>query len=90
MSIFSFPFELSIDLLPGSKLVLIEYNYSEPQQAAANKHVYDEQFIVAKMAAIKRCAKKFLLNTHIQANVAERIEATNAKAKTQNNNDKKI
>ena len=71
-------------------MVLIEYNYSEPQQAAANKPVYDEQFIVAKLAAIKRCAKKFLLNAHIHANVAERIEATNVKATTQNNNDRKF
>ena len=56
------PFDFSIDLLPGSKKGLIDYISREPEQKAVNISTDDEQFIVAKLDAIKRSGKRFLLN----------------------------
>ena len=55
-------FDFSIDHLPGSKKGLIDYISREPQQKAVNISTDDEQFIVAKLDAIKRSGKRFLLN----------------------------
>ena len=41
---------------------LVDYISREPQQKAVNISAYDEQFIVSKLNAIKRSAKRFLLN----------------------------
>ena len=41
---------------------LVDYISREPQQKAFNICAYDELFIVAKLDAIKRSAKRFLLN----------------------------
>ena len=54
------PFDFTIDHLPGSKMGLVDYILREPQQKAVNISTYDEQFIVAKLNAIKRSAKRFL------------------------------
>ena len=51
------PFDFTIDHLPGSKMGLVDYISREPQQKAVNVSAYDEQFIVAKLHAIKRSAK---------------------------------
>ena len=53
------PFDFTIDHLPGSKKVIIDYISREPQQKAVNISAYDEQFIVAKLDVIKRSAKRF-------------------------------
>ena len=42
---------------------LIDYVSLGPQHEAANVPTYDEQFIVAKLDAIKRSAKLFPLNS---------------------------
>ena len=55
------PFDFTIDHLPGSKMGLVDYISREPQQKAVNISAYDEQFIVAKLDAIKRSAKPFYL-----------------------------
>ena len=52
--------DFSIDHPPGSKMGLVDSR--EPYQKAVNISIYDEQFIVAKLDAIKRSAKRFLLN----------------------------
>ena len=53
------PFDFSIDHLLGSKMGLVAYTLREPQQKAVNISTYDEQFIVAKLDAIKRSARQF-------------------------------
>ena len=55
------PITFSIDHLPGSKKGLVDYISREQQQKAVNISTYDEQFIVAKLDAIKRRSKRFLL-----------------------------
>ena len=56
------PFDFSIDHLPGSKMGLVDFISRDPLQKAVNISTYDEQFIVVKLDAIKRSAKRFLLN----------------------------
>ena len=53
------PFDFSIDHLPGSKRGLVDYISREPQQKDVNFSTYDEQFIIAKLDATKRSAKRF-------------------------------
>ena len=53
------PFDFTIDHIPGSKMRLVDYISREQQQKAVNISAYDEQFIVAKLDAIKRSAKRF-------------------------------
>ena len=50
---------------------LIDYISREPQQKAVNISTYDEHFIVAKLDAIKRSAKRFLLNAENYTAFAE-------------------
>ena len=66
------PFVCTINHLPGSKLVLVGYISREPQQKAVNISTYDEQLIVAKLDAIKRSAKRFLLNAENYTDFAAR------------------
>ena len=54
------PFDFTIDHIIDSKMGLIDYISREPQQKAVNISTYDEQFIVAKLDAIKRSPKRFL------------------------------
>ena len=56
------PFDFTIDHFPGSKMGLVDYISRKPEQKAVNTSTYDEQFIVAKLDAIKRSVKRFLLN----------------------------
>ena len=56
------PFDNLIDHLAGTKMGLVDFILREPQQKAVNVSTYEEQFIVAKLDAIKRNAKRFLLN----------------------------
>ena len=51
---------------------LVDYISREPQQKAVNVSAYDEQFIVAKLDAIKRSAKRFLLNAENYIDFATR------------------
>ena len=51
---------------------LEDYISRERQQKAVNTSTYDEQFIFPKLYAIKRRAKRFLLNTEFYTNFAER------------------
>ena len=53
------PFDSSINHLLGSKMGLVDYISREPQQKAVNISTYDEQFIMAKLDAIKQSAKQF-------------------------------
>ena len=53
------PFDLSINHLPGSKMGLVDYISREPQQKAVYISTYDEQFIIAKLEAIKHSAKRY-------------------------------
>ena len=55
-------FGFTIDHLFGSKTGLVDYISREPQQNAVNISTDDEQFIVAKLDAIKRSAKCFSIN----------------------------
>ena len=66
------PFDFSIDHLPGSKMRLVDYISRDPQQKAVNISAYDKQFIVAKLAEIKRGAKRFLLNAENYVDFAAR------------------
>ena len=66
------PFDFLIDHLPGSNMGLVDYISREPQQKAVNISFYDKQFIVAKLDAIKRSAKRFLLNAEHYTNCAVR------------------
>ena len=59
------PFDFTIDHLPGSKMGSVDYISREPQQKAVNTSTYHDQFIVAKLDAIKRSVKRFLLNAKI-------------------------
>ena len=52
---------------------LEKYISREPQQKAVNISTYDEQFIVAKMDALKNSAKRFLLNAEIYTDFAAPI-----------------
>ena len=49
---------------------LFDYILRKPQQKAVNISTYDEQFIVAKLDAIKRSARRFLLNAENYTNFA--------------------
>ena len=51
---------------------LVDYISCEPQQKAVKISAYDEQFIVAKLDAIKRSAKRFLLNAENYIDFAAR------------------
>ena len=66
------PFDFTIDHLLGSKLGLVDYILRDPQQKAVNRSTYDEQFIVAKLDAIKRSAKRFSLNAESYTNFLAR------------------
>ena len=61
---------------------LLDYFLCKPLQPTANMSEYDEKFIVAKLDAIKRRAKKFLLNINDNVDSAERNEANKKKANT--------
>ena len=50
---------------------LVDYIVREPQQYAFSISTYDEQFIVAKLDAIKRSAKRFLMNAKNYPDFAE-------------------
>ena len=52
-----------IDHLSDLKMGLLDYISREPLQKSVNLSTYDEQYIVAKLDAIKRNAGRFLLNT---------------------------
>ena len=78
------PFDFSIDHFPGSKMGLVYYISRDPQQKAVNISAYDEQFIVAKLDVIKRCAKRFLLNAENYVDFAAR----NSHTKRASNNPK--
>ena len=67
------PFDFTIDYLPGSNMGLVDYISRELQQKAVNFSTYDEQFIVAKLDAIKRTAKRFLLNAEIPLTLRRKI-----------------
>ena len=49
---------------------LVDYISRDPQPKAVNISAYDEQFIVAKVDANKRSAKRFLLNAENYVNFA--------------------
>ena len=66
------PFDFTIHHLPGSKLGLVDYVSQEPLQTAVNNSVYDEQFVVAKLDAIKRSTKRSLLNVENYIDFAAR------------------
>ena len=68
-----FSLVFSVDHLPCSKLGLVDYILREPQQKAVNISTYDEQFIVAKLDAIKSSAKFFSLNAENYTDFAARI-----------------
>ena len=55
------PFGFTIDYISGSKLSLVDYVSRDQRQEAAKISTYDKQFSVAKLDAIKRNAKHFLL-----------------------------
>ena len=55
-------FDFLINHLIGSKMGLVDYISRELQQKAVHISNYDDQFIVAKLDAMKRSAKRFLLN----------------------------
>ena len=66
------PFDFTIDHLLGSKKGLFDYISRKPHQKAVNVSSYDEQFIVAKLHAIKRRAKRFLFNAENYIDFAAR------------------
>ena len=70
------PFDFSIDHLPGTKMGLKDYISRDPHQQAVNISAYDEQFIVAKLDAIKRSAQRFLLNAKNYVDFAARNPPT--------------
>ena len=65
-------FDFSIDHLPGSKMGPVDYISREPQQKAVNVSTNEEQFIVAKLNAIKRSAKRLSFNAENYTDFAER------------------
>ena len=51
---------------------LADYILREPQQKAVSISTYDEQFIVSRLDAIKRSAKRFSLKEEIYTDFAAR------------------
>ena len=82
------PFHFTIDHLPGSKMVLVDYISRGPQQKAVNISAYDEQFIVAKLDVIKRSAKRFLLNADNYVDFAARNPLIKEASNTPNSTNK--
>ena len=82
------PFDFSIDHLPGSKMGLVDYISRELQQKAVNISTYDEQLIVAKLDAIKRSAKCFLLNAENYTDFAARNPLLKPASNNPHSNDK--
>ena len=82
------PFDFSIDHLPGSKMVFVDYISRDPQQQAVNISAYDEQFIVAKLDFIKRSAKRFLLNAENYVDFAARNPLTKSVINNPNSTNK--
>ena len=81
-------FDFSIDHLPGSKMGLVDYILREPQQKAVNIYTYDEQFIVAKLDAIKRSAKRFLLHAENYSGLKAQNPLIKPASKNPHSNDK--
>ena len=81
-------FDFSIDHLPGSKMGLVDYMSREPQQKAVNISTYDDQFIVAKLDAIKRSAKRFLVNAENYTDFAAGIPLIKPASNNPHSNDK--
>ena len=81
------PFDFTIDHLPGSKMGLVDYISRETQQKVVNISNYDEQFIVAKLDAIKRSAKSFLLNAKNYTDFAARNPLIKPASNIPNSND---
>ena len=65
------PFNFSSDQLPGSKTVLVIFILRESQQESVKMSTYDEQIIVAKLDAIKRSEKRFVLIFQFYQDFAE-------------------
>ena len=82
------PFDFTIDHLPGSEMGLVDYSLQEPQQKAVNISTYVEQFIVAKLDAIKRSAYRFLLNAENYTDFGARNPPIKAASNNRNFNDK--
>ena len=82
------PFNFSNDQLPGSKTVLVIFILRELQQESVKMSTYDEQIIVAKLDAIKRSEKRFLLIFQFYGDSAEQKVVFKVDANILNNSDK--
>ena len=67
---------------------LVDYISSKPQQKAVNMSTYDEQLIVAKFDAIKRNAKRFLLNAENYTDFTARNPLIKPASNNPHSNDK--
>ena len=67
---------------------LVDYISREPQQKAVIFSTYDEQSVAAKLDAIKRCAKNFLLNAENYTDFAARNPLIKPASNNPHSNDK--
>ena len=81
-------FDFTIDLLPGSKMGLVDYISRDPQQKAVNISAYDEQFLVAESDVIKRSAKRFLLSAENYTDFAAQNSIIKQDSNTPHSNEK--
>ena len=73
--------------LTGSKMGLVDYISRKPQQKAVNISTSEEQFIVAKLDAIKHSAKRFLLITEKYTDFTARKSLIKSDANSLNSSD---
>ena len=66
---------------------LVDYISREQQQKAVNTSTYDEQFIVAKLDAIQRSAKRLLSNAENYSDIAARNPLIKQASINPNSND---
>ena len=71
------PCDFEVDHLLDSEMGLVDSFLREPQQDAVITSTKDEQLIVAKLVAVKRSAKCFLLNTQNFTDFAEQKRQLN-------------